>query len=851
MMRSAEGTSGRRLPHRPRTIALWLAPILIGGGLWTAFLLDDTRLGQIWLIAALAALFLLCESAPLNIEFRRQTYSLALAEIPIVLGLFLLPPLGLLVARMTAGSMLLFDGRRQRGKQIFNIGIFAVELGIAEIIFQSVRGPDVADPLAWLVALAAVLCADLASMLMVTFAIVVTSGWSSWRRLLANARRAAITSLVGSTVGLVVLVVVHVSAWGALLLAGIVSVLIVVYRAYGRFLRQHEGLGQVYEFSKSVERARSDPTVVGAAVAQAREMLNASSAVLWTYSTEDTKSVVVTAFAEGRLRTEVVPTDIALDALRSQAAGSRRGRRFSERDGSASGVAAALARRGAKEMIIAPLRTSDRLLGTLELQDRQGQLGSYDQDDLRLLETLATHLTVAIENQQLVERLRHTAYHDRLTGLPNRARLAQHLDEAVSGLAGEDGVIALCQFDIDRFKEVNDSLGHSWGDKLLNQVGARLKAEAPSGSVVARVGADEFAVLLKVADEAGAEQTARHLRTAVAAPYTLADLAIDVSASVGLAIAPEHGTDADTLMRRVDVALSSAKSTGRSVTMYHAGLDQASLHRLRLVTGLREALAAGQLVVRYQPKINLRSKELVGVEALVRWNHPEFGEVVPDDFVQLAEVTGLVGSLTMHVLQAAIGQCRQWLDRDLRIPVAVNLSARNLLEPDFPEQVAEMLARYNVPAELLMFELTEGSVMTDPDKMKPILHRLHELGTELSIDDFGTGYSSLSQLRRLPVDEVKIDKVFVLSMGTDLGDLAIVRAIIELGHSLGLRVVAEGVEDELARDLLAGNDCDVVQGFLVSRALDPERLDAWLSARTTPRPAQPGMPGRRLQLLTG
>jgi EAL domain-containing protein (putative c-di-GMP-specific phosphodiesterase class I) len=278
-------------------------------------------------------------------------------------------------------------------------------------------------------------------------------------------------------------------------------------------------------------------------------------------------------------------------------------------------------------------------------------------------------------------------------------------------------------------------------------------------------------------------------------------------------------------------------------------MDQESLRRLQLVTQLREALDNGQVVVRYQPKIALRARELIGVEALVRWNHPEYGQVRPDDFVGLAEVTGLILPLTMYVLRTSLAQCRLWLDRDMRIGVAVNLSARTLVDATFPERVAEQLREHQVPADMLTFELTESSVMSDPERMKPVLHRLHALGVGLSIDDFGIGYSSMAQLRRLPVDEVKIDKEFVLSMGTDLGDLAIVRAIIELGHSLGLRVVAEGVEDELARDLLVGNDCDVIQGYLVSRALDPDRLDAWLVARTTARPAQPGVPGRRLQLV--
>jgi EAL domain-containing protein (putative c-di-GMP-specific phosphodiesterase class I) len=368
---------------------------------------------------------------------------------------------------------------------------------------------------------------------------------------------------------------------------------------------------------------------------------------------------------------------------------------------------------------------------------------------------------------------------------------------------------------------------------------------------VARVGADEFAVTVRVSGASEAAELAARLREAISTSYPLAGLTIDASATVGVALAPDHGSDSPTLMRRVDVALSNAKNVGRRVSMYDPSMEQESLQRLRLVTELRTALAAGQIVVRYQPKINLSSRDLVGVEALVRWLHPEYGEVAPDRFVPLAEVTGLIGIVTDHVLRASLAQCRQWLDRDLRIPVAVNLSARSLSDADFPDRVAGMLREYDVPPDMLSFELTESSVMTDPDRMQPVLLRLHDLGTGLSIDDFGTGYSSLSQLRRLPVDEVKIDKEFVFTMGTDLGDLAIVRAIIELAHSLALRVVAEGVEDELARDLLAGNDCDVIQGYLVSRALDPDRLDAWLSARTAIQPGLPGIKGRRLQLLTG
>jgi diguanylate cyclase (GGDEF)-like protein len=683
---------------------------------------------------------------------------------------------------------------------------------------------------------------------MVAFAIFAT-GHLDRRRVVSLVLPSLVTASLNTTIGLIALLVIKVNPLGALLFVGLAGVFAAAYRAYGRSLRRHENLGRVYEFSRYIERARSDPAMFGDAVAHAREILNGSAAQLWIRSSGPAGSVLITVAASGAARTDAV-RDGEADPVRNAAMHSRRSRRFVTRDVQDSRMRAALVERGAEEAIVTPLRAGEQVLGTLELIDRQGQLASFGEDDLRLLDSLATHLTSAIENQQLLDRLRHAAYHDRLTDLPNRGRLAQAIDEAIAAVATGGGSVVLCQLDIDRFKEVNDSLGHSWGDQLLVRLGERLRATVPREAVVARVGADEFAILTTAVDAGAAEAAATALREAVSKPYSLAGLTIDVGVAVGVALAPEHAGDADALMRRVDIALSNAKSTGRPVAVYHQTMDQESLRRLQLVTQLREALDTGQVVVRYQPKVALRSRELIGVEALVRWNHPEYGQVRPDDFVGLAEVTGLILPLTMYVLKTSLVQVRQWLDRDMRIGVAVNLSARTLVDASFPERVAELLQEYQVPADMLTFELTESSVMSDPERMKPVLHRLHALGVGLSIDDFGIGYSSMAQLRRLPVDEVKIDKEFVLSMGTDLGDLAIVRAIIELGHSLGLRVVAEGVEDELARDLLVGNDCDVIQGYLVSRALEPERLDAWITARTSPRPAQPGVRGRRLQLVS-
>ncbi|MFL6130568.1 MAG: putative bifunctional diguanylate cyclase/phosphodiesterase [Mycobacteriales bacterium] len=827
-----------------------IAPRLIAGLLAVAaaavYLATDlgsarTQPSPVWTPLALFVAFLVAEATQVHVEFRRQNTSISLSEVPLVLGLFLVGPLTLLGVRLAAAVAVFAWQRRSMVKALFNLALFAAEVTVAAAVFHLVGVFDIADPRSWLAVLLAVLAVDVLTIGTLQTVIWLTDGRQTLARVTTTFLLSSLIVTFNGAVALMILLVLRVDPRAGLVLLVLCVVLLLAYRGYARSYRQHASLKRVYAFSRLLERVRSMDAPLEAALNEARDVLNASRVTL---RLNDEPGTSLTVDGDGRV-TVPPPLDQG-DPLAARTAMSRSGFLVAGRRSDA--FRAALEARAAREVIAVPLRSGPDALGQLEFQDRQNKLAPFTSEDVQVADNLATRLTAALENQELVARLRHAAYHDQLTDLPTRSKLSQHIDDVIED--GGNGVVALVQLDLDRFKEVNDSLGHTWGDELLVLVGGRLQASSPADAMVARVGADEFAVCSRVPDAAAAAELGRTLRAAVSTSYPLAGLKIDAGATVGVALAPDHGDDGPTLMRRVDVALSNAKNVGRHVTVYDPSMEQESLQRLRLVTELRAALASGQVVVRYQPKVNLRSRELVGVEALVRWNHPEFGEVVPDRFVPLAEVTGLIGVLTDHVLRISLQQCRAWLDRDLRIPVAVNLSARTLLDAEFPDRVAALLAEHEVPAEMVSFELTESSVMTDPDRMKPVLQRLHELGTGLSIDDFGTGYSSLSQLRRLPVDEVKIDKEFVFSMGTDLGDLAIVRAIIELGHSLGLRVVAEGVEDELARDLLAGNDCDVVQGYLVSRALDPDRLDAWLSARTAIRPGQPGVRGRRLHLLT-
>ncbi len=354
--------------------------------------------------------------------------------------------------------------------------------------------------------------------------------------------------------------------------------------------------------------------------------------------------------------------------------------------------------------------------------------------------------------------------------------------------------------------------------------------------LLARLEGGSFAALLVDCQPEQAHEIAEKLRAELSVPYPVDRLTVEASAVIGYVPttaleAETEEPDADGLLQRADVAVRATK-TSDPVRAYVPSMGQIFLRRFQLVTQFRQALENGQVSVHYQPKVALPSRQVVGAEALVRWRHPEFGRLDPDEFVPAVEATGLVDALTTFVMECALERVRAWMDRGLRMSVAVNLSVRNLADEDFPDRVAEALRRYDVPPALLTFELTESGVMSDPERALPVLRRLHALGVVLAVDDFGTGYSSLAYLRQLPVDEVKIDKSFVFGMGTDLGDMAVVRSIVELGHSLGLTVVAEGVEEDAARDQLVAMGCDVAQGYLISRPLSEDRLEAWLQART-------------------
>ncbi|MEU2288749.1 bifunctional diguanylate cyclase/phosphodiesterase [Streptomyces sp. NPDC013178] len=420
---------------------------------------------------------------------------------------------------------------------------------------------------------------------------------------------------------------------------------------------------------------------------------------------------------------------------------------------------------------------------------------------------------------------------DPLTGLPNRQWLGERIWTALDDAERIGARAALMLIDLDRFRSVNDTLGHLAGDRLLLQIADRLRLALPRGAEVARLGGDEFAVLLPVADSTtSATRVARGLVSALSSPLDLDGLTLVLEASAGVAVFPDHALDAEGLLRRADVAMYQAKRDRTGVEVYESKRDSNTPDRLGLLGDLRRALDAHEVQLHYQPKVRFDG-QVAGLEALVRWVHPERGKVPPDEFIAIAESSGLMPHLTEYVLETALGQVAAWRAQGLYVPVAVNVSPRDVHTPGFAGSVAARLARHGVPAGALQLEITEHVLLEDPQRAADTLNGLTGHGVKMSLDDFGTGYSSLVHLRRLPVSELKIDRSFVARLAVDAEDAEIVRCTVDLAHSLGLLVVAEGVEDDETWERLRDLGCDAVQGWLVAAAMPPEETTAWLRAR--------------------
>ncbi|HMC70322.1 MAG TPA: EAL domain-containing protein, partial [Mycobacteriales bacterium] len=433
-----------------------------------------------------------------------------------------------------------------------------------------------------------------------------------------------------------------------------------------------------------------------------------------------------------------------------------------------------------------------------------------------------------VTDRKMAERqLAYQALHDPLTRLPNRTLLADRLSQALTNLGRHGNFVGLLLMDLDRFKAINDTLGHEFGDQVLVEVALRLGTLLRTSDTVARLGGDEFAFVLPDLDSAEeAELVTAKILVALGEPFDLGGVTIPIDASVGIVLAPTHGTDASLLMQRADVAMYRAKEQASGYAVYSGEPDDGRLNALGLMVELRRGIDAGELELYYQPVVELNTGDVAAVEALVRWHHPTRGILLPTEFIPLAEETGVIRPLTDWMLENALEQLQRWHEGGWPIRASLNLSARLVADTELPDRIIAALLRRQVPPSALQLEVTESAVMVNPDWALDVFSRLSEFGIQLTLDDFGTGYSSLNYLKRLPVHQVKVDKSFVLDMLRDGRDASIVKAVIDLGHTLGLTVVAEGVEDAATLRALADHGCDFAQGFLLGRPAPPAALIA-------------------------
>ncbi|WP_242560391.1 EAL domain-containing protein [Pandoraea capi] len=432
---------------------------------------------------------------------------------------------------------------------------------------------------------------------------------------------------------------------------------------------------------------------------------------------------------------------------------------------------------------------------------------------------------------QREERITELAYVDTLTGLPNRAAFSERMQSDIEEAYRGGAPFAVILMDMDRFKDVNDTLGHHVGDHLLWEAGHRLSTELKdAGYMVARLGGDEFAILVRGGDQAAAHQCATRLAGALDVPIVVDGQTVDVGASFGIAVYPEHGSDMHTLLRRADLAMYAAKRSNLGVAIYEPDTESRDRDRLSLMSDLRHAIEHGGLYLYYQPQVDLADGRAVRVEALVRWRHPKRGIVAPAEFIPFAEQTGFIRVISRWVAAEAIATCAAWHARGVEVGMSINLSARDLVDTDLPDYLRRVLREHALPPHWLCVEITESALMDDPEQALITMERLHRMGIRIAIDDFGTGYSSLSYLKRMPVEEIKIDRSFVKGMAHEQNDALIVRSTIALGHSMGIRIVAEGIEDAVTLEKLRALGCDFAQGYFLSKPLPEAELEDWARA---------------------
>jgi diguanylate cyclase (GGDEF)-like protein len=792
--------------------------------------------------------FCATEISVVHIQLRRDAHSFSLSEVPLVIGLVFMRPGALVLAQVLGTALALGFHRRQAPlKLIFNLSHFALECCLASIVFHGIADGGSVTAAAWGGAFAATSLASLVGVAMIFYAIFLSKGEPDsrqFRRALAFGLIAAATNTSLGLIGIMVLSIYPAAGWLLLVPA---ATLFLAYRAYAEERRKHESLSFLYEATRIVNQSPGIESSILALLSHARKVFKADLAEL----------TVATATNGGiGLRTTLGPADqvtlmqtVTLNQWPWAAIDGKNEAVFVDSN------AAAADRYGCelRNVMVAPILGETRVLGTMMIANHLGAVSKFDAEDLKLLQTLVNHLSVWLENSQLEhsleevttlkEQLKHQAFHDSLTGLANRDLFADRVEQAMARGSRSTNPIAVLFLDLDDFKTINDSLGHTCGDDLLGAFAGRLQSCLRPGDAAARLGGDEFAVLLEgLSGTSDAVTVAERIDAALLAPFELQGKEVSIGSSIGIALStPGRGTASD-LLRNADVAMYAAKNRGKNrYEIFQPSMHVAAFERLELKEDLQRAVERRELVLHYQPIVRLDTGRITGLEALVRWNHPRRGLVTPADFIPLAEETGLIHPLGRWVLNEACRQTRLWQARYPRrepLTVNVNLSAKQLHSESLTDEIASALRRSGLLPRTLTLEITE-SVLLDRDVAMRQLVELRKIGVRVAIDDFGTGYSSLSYLNRFPIDILKVDRSFVRQVGTAPDKEILAHAVLDLTRTLGLEAVAEGIEQRRQGDRLLQLGCKFGQGYWYSKPLDAEQIEELLAAGEAPGTSLP------------
>ncbi|MGI9622861.1 MAG: putative bifunctional diguanylate cyclase/phosphodiesterase [Acidimicrobiales bacterium] len=770
----------------------------------------------------LVAAFALSERLVFHVEARNQAVSYTPTDLTLAIGMLFVSPVSLVVARTIGAAIGILVWRRATVlKLIFNLASFALETIVAIGLFRWFFGtsPE-ASPWVWLGMVGVLFIALVTGGVLVAVAISCFEGGLS-RRVRKELANAPVFHLPGAVIASSISIPMLIEPWLGIISLSPAPVVWSVVRTHGALLHRYTDLTSVHEFSREVGNEAEPTDIAAKAVSQIAENLRAANVSLRMW---DSAGIPVDVHHGRPLPSKVLPRD-ATDERWSSVMESRGPVSLADSElADDPGIGKQLASAELDGVLLAPLADDRGTLGVIVIRGRQGATADFDEDDANRLAAMLQQLAVAIRKGQFHAQIQHQATHDRLTGLPNRAYFEAWIDQ-VLGSTGQSAVLLI---DLDRFKEINDTFGHHAGDEVLTAVSERIERCCSEADLAARFGGDEFAVFLPGADQDRALATADALSRALEAPFDLGAATVAIASSVGVVVSPDHGHDGATLIRRADIAMYDAKRRHVRSSLFRDDLEESDSVRLGLLADLRSALEDSALDVHYQPKIESESGKVVAAEALVRWNHAERGPISPEVFVGLAEQAGLIEALTIQVLDKALSAAAEWERRGWAISVAVNISAQSLLDEQLETLVASALERTGVDPALLTLEITESTMMGDPARTHRIMRGLNDLGLRLSVDDFGTGFSSLVNLRHLPVSELKIDKSFVSEMMMESNDEVIVKSTIDLGHNLGLEVVAEGVETESIQTRLGELGCDLLQGYGISKPLPLPEFVHWV-----------------------